>query len=50
MLSEGNRAKTRYTSRSVLAIVGGVLAYMQLGVAFFIHANLQPYVAYTFFG
>lgn len=42
-------AKTRCTLKAALCLLGGFTAYMQLGVALFIHANLQPYVANTFF-
>ena len=42
-------AKTQCTSQAVLCIVGGISAYMQLGTALYIHANIQPYVATAFF-
>ena len=44
-----NKAKTKFTCRAFCCSLGGFLAYMQLGVALFIHANIQPYVAYWFF-
>ena len=42
-------AKTKCTLKGALCVLGGFTAYMQLGVALFIHANIQPYVAHTFF-
>ena len=44
------KAKTQLTCRAFCCVLGGFIAYMQLGVALFIHANIQPYVAYQFFG
>lgn len=43
------KAKTQLTCRAFCCVLGGFVAYMQLGVALFIHANIQPYIAYTFF-
>ena len=44
------KAKTQWTFPAICSVLGGSIAYMQLGVAFFIHANIQPYVAENFFG
>ena len=43
------KAKTQLTCRAFCCVLGGFVAYMQLGVALFIHANIQPYIAYQFF-
>ena len=43
------QAKTKCTFKGVCCVIGGMVAYMQLGVALFIHANIQPYVAANFF-
>ena len=43
------KAKTQLTCRAFCCVLGGFVAYMQLGAALFIHANIQPYIAYTFF-
>jgi hypothetical protein len=33
-------AKTQCTLQAALCVIGGFTAYMQLGVALFIHANI----------
>ena len=43
------KAKTQLTCRAFCCVLGGFVANMQLGVALFIHANIQPYIAYSFF-
>ena len=43
------KAKTQLTCKAFCCVLGGFLAYMQLGAALFIHANIQPYIAYWFF-
>ena len=36
----GKGAKTRGTLQAICCLLGGITAYMQLGTALFIHANI----------